>query len=92
MLSEKVVVFAHHREVIEQLVERFGERAVCIMGGMRTDERTEAVRKFQEDENIRIFIGSIRAAGVGLTLTASSNVIFLELDWVSLTSQFACHC
>ena len=92
MLSEKVVVFAHHREVIEQLVERFGERAVCVMGGMRTDERTEAVQKFQEDENIRIFIGSIRAAGVGLTLTASSNVIFLELDWVSLTSQFACHC
>lgn len=92
ILTEKVVVFAHHREVLHQLVDKFGERAVCVMGGISTEERTEAVRKFQEDENVRIFIGSIRAAGVGLTLTASSNVIFLEMDWVSSKSHptFTC--
>jgi SNF2 family DNA or RNA helicase len=83
MLSEKVIVFAHHRDVILRLMEKFGERAVCVLGGMSTEERSDAVSRFQNDPDIRIFVGSIRAAGVGLTLTASSHVVFLEMDWVS---------
>jgi SWI/SNF-related matrix-associated actin-dependent regulator 1 of chromatin subfamily A len=82
ILSEKVVVFAHHRDVILRLVEIFGKRAVCVLGGMSTEERSDAVARFQNDPDVRIFAGSIRAAGVGLTLTASSHVVFLEMDWV----------
>jgi SWI/SNF-related matrix-associated actin-dependent regulator 1 of chromatin subfamily A len=77
ILSEKIVVFAHHRDVIESLTQKFGKQAVCVYGGMKTEERANAVRRFQEDPTCRLFIGSIRAAGVGLTLTASSHVIFL---------------
>lgn len=94
ILSEKVVVFAHHRDVIQKLVGIFGERAVCVMGGMSNEERFHAVSSFQTDPNIRMFVGSIRAAGVGLTLTASSRVIFLELDWspaVMSQAEDRCH-
>ena len=94
ILSEKVVVFAHHRELILALMERFGDKAVCVMGGMDTDERSRAVRSFQEDPDVRIFVGSIRAAGVGLTLTAASHVVFLELDWspgVMSQAEDRCH-
>ena len=92
--SRKVVVFAHHREVILALAERFGEQAVCLMGGMDSETRSTAVRRFQEDNDVRIFIGSIRAAGVGLTLTAASHVIFLEMDWspsVMTQAEDRCH-
>lgn len=80
--QEKVVVFAHHHEVIDALEEEFKEIAVRIDGRVSLDERQRAVDRFQTDVSCRVFIGGIQAAGVGLTLTAASTVVFVELDWV----------
>lgn len=55
---------------------------VIITGETSLSARDTAVRRFQSDPNVKVFIGSIMAAGVGLTLTAASTVIFAELDWV----------
>lgn len=78
----KLVVFAVHKEIIGALMEEFGDIAVKIDGSITTGEiRQTIVDKFQNDKNIRLFIGNIKAAGVGITLTASSNVVFLELPW-----------
>ena len=94
MACEKVVVFAHHRAIIHALVEEFGNKCVHIIGGMDTESRALAVRRFQNDDRCRIFIGSIGAAGVGVTLTAASHVVFLELDWspaVMAQAEDRCH-
>jgi SWI/SNF-related matrix-associated actin-dependent regulator 1 of chromatin subfamily A len=80
--EHKVVIFAHHREVIRLMWEALGDRAVVLTGETSMKNRNEAVRAFQEDAGVKYFIGSIQAAGVGLTLTASSHVVFAELDWV----------
>lgn len=79
--QEKVVVFAKHHAVLDVLRKEFGERAVCISGKTPTHERMALVDKFQSDPDVAVFIGQIDAAGVGLTLTASSHVIFVEYDW-----------
>jgi len=80
--SPKIVVFAHHRDVVERLAEPFGDRAVTLTGGDTAERRQAAVDRFQTDPSCALFIGSITAAGFGLTLTAASHVVFAELDWV----------
>ena len=94
ILSQKVVVFCHHRELISRLLETFGNQAVSIVGGMDRESRADAVQRFQQDDQVRIFIGSIHAAGIGITLTAASHVVFLELDWspaVMSQAEDRCH-
>lgn len=78
----KVLVFAWHTTVIDGLCEALkSEGVVSITGRTPNEKRQPIVETFQKDENIRFFIGNIKAAGVGLTLTAASHVVFAELDW-----------
>lgn len=79
---DKVCVFVHHYEVVDALRDAFRDSAVHIDGRSKNEDRDAAVTRFQTDPNCKVFIGTIRAAGVGITLTASSTVIFGELDWV----------
>ena len=80
--SAKLVLFAHHRDVIAELAAPFGDAAVTLTGDHKVEARQAAVDRFQEDPECTLFIGSITAAGFGLTLTAASHVVFAELDWV----------
>ena len=79
--SDKIVLFCHHHEVTDAYMAAFGKQAVRLDGRDSMDARDAAVRRFQEDPDVRVFVGGIRAAGVGLTLTAAAHVVFAELDW-----------
>jgi SWI/SNF-related matrix-associated actin-dependent regulator 1 of chromatin subfamily A len=76
----KVICFAHHLDVVAAIHDAF-PGSVVITGQTSMDNRQAAVDAFQNDPNCRLIIGNIRAMGVGLTLTASSHVVFAELDW-----------
>lgn len=78
--EDKLVVFCHHRDLIERIVAAGPDR-VALMGGMSEREKDAAVQAFQQGP-ARVFVGQIQAAGVGLTLTAASTVLFGELSWV----------
>ena len=80
--GERLVVFAHHREIQRALIERF-PRALHILGEDSNLARDGALRAFQEPDSAenQLIICSIEVAGHGITLTRSSNVAFLELDW-----------
>lgn len=78
----KVVVFGHHHDVIDALAAEFGNESVTVNGDVAIAARQAAVDRFQTDETCKVFIGGIQAAGVGLTLTQASHVVFAELDWV----------
>lgn len=79
--GEKLVVFAYHKTVIRFLMEQFAGKAVKIDGETSSTERDQNVRAFQEDDDIRLFIGNILAAGVGIDglQKVCSNAAFVEL-------------
>jgi len=79
--TDKLVVMAHHHDVVDALAEAFGTIAVAVDGRTSIDDRDAAVTRFQNDPTCKLFIGTIKAAGIGITLTAASVVAFAELDW-----------
>lgn len=80
--EDKVVVFAHHREVIRLLGEGLANyNPVTLTGATSHADRQLAVDDFQTDPVVRVFIGQTQAAGIGLTLTAGSHVVFVEPEW-----------
>lgn len=78
--NQKIILFCSLHEVVDQLKFHF-PTAVSVTGRDSQDEKQRAVDKFQNDPKTDIIICSIKAAGVGLTLTASSNVAFIEFPW-----------
>ena len=85
--EKKIIIFAHHHSVVEKVLAHYNKKgkpavAVAVYGPVDARKRDDAVTAFQNDDSIRVFVGSIAAAGVGLTLTAASTVVFAEVDWV----------
>lgn len=81
--GEKIVIFAHHKNVIEayeKKLESYG--CVKVYGGTKDYERQEAKQKFQTDKTTNVFIGNFRSASEGITLTKSNNLIMAEFDWI----------
>jgi SWI/SNF-related matrix-associated actin-dependent regulator 1 of chromatin subfamily A len=79
---ESLVIFAHHKDVVKILEGELKEYGVVkIVGETSPDMRQQAVDDFQSGK-ARIFIGSITAAGVGITLTRATHTLFVEVDWV----------
>lgn len=90
-----LVVWAHHKSVIAALAEAVTKAvggAEVIAGGTPVTQRDDIVRRFQAGE-IPVLVCSIMAAGVGITLTRSADVIFAEVDWTpALISQAEDRC
>ena len=78
--GEKLVLFGHLKEVLAKSKEHYPD-AVSITGEDSAASRQFAVDKFQNNPECKLIVCSIQAAGVGLTLTASSRVAFVELGW-----------
>lgn len=81
-LNKKVIIFCNFNDEMDSFVRHFGNKAVCVRGGMTDKQKQHSVDRFQEDDSCMVFIGQIKAAGVGLTLTKAEIVIMNSLDWV----------
>ena len=82
-LGNKVVIFCSFDEELNTIKEAFKDICVIHNGKMLTKKKDKSVEEFQNNPNIRVFIGNIQSAGVGLTLVASRVAIFNSFSWVS---------
>lgn len=94
--DEKVVVFTVHTEMAEAIRAAFPDCAFVTgripttkAEGSKVVTRQDEVDRFQNDESCRLFVGNMRAAGTGYTLTAACIVVCAELDWVFATVEQA---
>lgn len=90
--GEKLVIFASHKHVVKQLSEWYD--APSITGETPVERRMEHVDRFQNDPDCKVIVGNLQAMGEGLTLTAASNVAFIQFGWNPKDQQQAedrCH-
>jgi SWI/SNF-related matrix-associated actin-dependent regulator of chromatin subfamily A-like protein 1 len=91
----KIVLFAHHRQVIAQMEQGLAKyNPVVITGDTSSTKRQAAIDNFQTDPNVRLFIGQLGATNSAITLTASDQAIIMEASFVPSDNQQAaarCH-
>lgn len=84
-LYEKIIVFAHHQNVIEGLhneLTRLNVKSVFVHGGVEQEARFNRIEEFQTDKEVQVYIGSIVASGTGVNLYAANQVLFIEQSFV----------
>ena len=85
--GEKVVIACCYDDELYALQEHFGESCVIYNGKMSLKEKDKAVHEFKTNPNVKVFIGNITAAGVGITLIVSNKLIFNNISYVSGDNQ-----
>jgi SWI/SNF-related matrix-associated actin-dependent regulator 1 of chromatin subfamily A len=80
--GKKVIIFTNFTDTLQSIYQHFGKKAVYLDGSCSNSVRQQAVDQFQNDEKINVFVGNLKAAGVGLTLTAAEVVIMNDLSFV----------
>ena len=80
--GKKVIIFTNFTDTLQLIHNHFGKESVYLDGSCNKVQRQFAVDQFQENEKIKVFVGNLKAAGVGLTLTSAEVVIMNDLSFV----------
>ena len=78
--GKKIILFCNLHEIVDRLMIAFPS-AVCVTGRQNMQEKQASVDAFQKNPKTDVIICSIKAASAGITLTAASDVAFIELPW-----------
>jgi SWI/SNF-related matrix-associated actin-dependent regulator of chromatin subfamily A-like protein 1 len=80
--GKKVIIFTNFTDTLNIIYNHFGKQAVYLDGSCSKFHRQNAVDEFQTNDKIRVFVGNLKAAGVGITLTSAEAVIMNDLSFV----------
>ncbi|QIL73093.1 DEAD/DEAH box helicase [Diaphorobacter sp. HDW4B] len=82
--EDKIIIFCEYMSTVNAMYDAFafaGVKAVRLVGADSATKRQKAIDAFQDDPDVRVFIGTTMAAGVGITLTAANYVVFASMPW-----------
>ena len=85
--GEKVIIACNFTSEINAFKEYYGKQAVVYDGKMTPKQKDKSEKEFMENPKIKVFIGQIESAGVGLTLTASHIMIFNSYSWLETSNR-----
>jgi SWI/SNF-related matrix-associated actin-dependent regulator 1 of chromatin subfamily A len=79
--DQKVIIFSSYNEPLKKLQEVFGDSSVLLIGETPEFVRRASIDSFQNNPEIKVFLCGYSSGGVGITLTAASNIIFSDFPW-----------
>lgn len=88
-MGRKVIVFTNFTDELNAIADHFGKAAVRHNGPMTNAAKQKSVDAFQTNDKIKVFVGNIKSAGVGITLTEGTVVVFNSFDWVTGNNEQA---
>lgn len=88
--QKKVIVFTAHKSIASKIKQSFPD-AVTVTGSDNPEQKQKSVDSFQNDTECKVIIVNIQSGGVGITLTAASDVLFVEMPWTSADCD-QCEC
>lgn len=77
--GNKLIVFTWHNDLANKIADHY--KAVKLTGKTELESRNKAIDEFQNNPECKVFVSTMKAGGIGITLTASSDVLFLEQGW-----------
>jgi SWI/SNF-related matrix-associated actin-dependent regulator 1 of chromatin subfamily A len=80
--DKKVIIFCNFTDSLNKITEHCGKSAVKLDGSISKVERQYSVDQFQENPKVKVFVGNIKAAGVGITLTSAEAVVMNDLSFL----------
>jgi SWI/SNF-related matrix-associated actin-dependent regulator 1 of chromatin subfamily A len=80
--DKKVIVFTNFTDTLHRIHSHFGKKAVYLDGSCSKIARQHAIDEFQNNDKIKVFVGNLKAAGVGITLTAGEVIVMNDLSFV----------
>lgn len=88
-MGRKVIIFTSFTDELNTIADHFGKAAVRHNGPMTNNMKQRSVDSFQNNDKVKVFVGNIKSAGVGITLTEGTVVIFNSFDWVPGSNEQA---
>lgn len=88
-MGRKVIIFTSFTDELNIIADHFGKAAVRHNGPMTNNMKQRSVDAFQTNDKVKVFVGNIKSAGVGITLTEGTVVIFNSFDWVPGSNEQA---
>jgi len=79
--GQKVIVFSSFNAPLEHLHQKLGKSSVLLTGKTSMEDRQKAVEEFQTNPKVNVFLGGTLSAGIGITLTAATNCIWVDRSW-----------
>jgi SWI/SNF-related matrix-associated actin-dependent regulator 1 of chromatin subfamily A len=80
--GKKVIIFTNFTDTLNKINDHFGKKSVKLDGKMSKTSRQHSVDEFQNNDKVTVFVGNLKAAGVGITLTSAEAVIMNDLSFV----------
>lgn len=85
--GEKAIIVCTFQDELDKFKEHYKDKCVCYDGRMSAAQKDEAEKAFMTDPKVKVFVGNINAASLGLTLTIAKKMVFNSYSWEEITNR-----